>query len=515
MLPEFRNEPITDYSIPENRKLMEEALEQVETELGKEYELLIGGERVSTDSVETSINPSNVDEVIGRVHRAGKDEALRAIEASQEAFETWQHYEPADRARYLFAAAKKMRERKREFSAWMIKEVGKNWAEAEGDVAEAIDFMEYYGREMLRYDRDQVDVAFPGEENTLSYIPLGSCVIIPPWNFPVAILVGMTTAAIVTGNTVILKPASISTVVAAKFVELMEEVKLPPGVLNFIPGSGSVIGDLLVTHPKTRMIGFTGSKEVGLRINELAAKTAPGQIWIKRVIAEMGGKDTAVVDSDVNLDEAADALAASAFGYQGQKCSACSRIVAVEDIYDELVEKLIERTRKLTIGDVRYYENYMGPVSSNEAYNSILEYIEIGKGEGRLVCGGERAAGNGYYIEPTIIADVDPMARISQEEIFGPVVAILKAPDFKKALDIANNTEFGLTGGLFSRTREHLEYAKRHFHVGNLYLNRKITGALVGVQPFGGFNMSGTDSKAGGKDYLLLFSQAKTVTERF
>lgn len=515
MLPEFRNEPITDYSIPENRKLMEEAIEKVENELGKEYRLLIGNEHVSTDSIETSVNPSNVDEVIGHVHRAGKDEALRAIEASVEAFKTWRYYEPAARARYLFAAAKKMRERKREFSAWMIKEVGKNWTEAEGDVAEAIDFMEYYGREMLRYDQDQVDVAYPGEDNSLSYIPLGSCVIIPPWNFPVAILVGMTTAAIVTGNTVVLKPASISTVVAAKFVELMEEVKLPPGVLNYIPGSGSEIGDLIVTHPKTRMIAFTGSKEVGLRINEHAARTSPGQIWIKRVIAEMGGKDTAIVDSDVDLDEAAEALVASAFGYQGQKCSACSRIIALEDIYDELLEKLTEKTMKLTVGDVKYFENYMGPVSSDDAFNSIINYIEIGKKEGRLVCGGKRVAGNGYYIEPTIIADVDPMARISQEEIFGPVVTVIKAADFTEALDIANNTEFGLTGGVFSRTREHLEHARRYFHVGNLYLNRKITGALVGVQPFGGFNMSGTDSKAGGKDYLLIFSQAKTVTERF
>jgi 1-pyrroline-5-carboxylate dehydrogenase len=341
--------------------------------------------------------------------------------------------------------------------------------------------------------------------------------VIPPWNFPLAILTGMTIGAVAAGNTVILKPSSDSPIIAAKFMELMEEVSLPPGVINFMPGSGAKVGDYLVGHPRTRFIAFTGSMDVGLRINELAAKPQKGQIWIKRVVAEMGGKDTIVVDSSADPEAAAEGIVAAAFGYSGQKCSACSRAVFVEDVYDEAVERVVERTRQLVVGPTKNRETFMGPVVSQSAYDSILEYVAIGKEEGKLLNGGQalKELGDGYFIAPTIFGDVDPMARISQEEIFGPVLACFRAKDFEDALAIANNTVYGLTGSLYSRERKHLERARQEFHVGNLYLNRKCTGALVDVHPFGGFNMSGTDSKAGGRDYLLLFLQAKAVAEKY
>jgi 1-pyrroline-5-carboxylate dehydrogenase len=338
--------------------------------------------------------------------------------------------------------------------------------------------------------------------------------VIPPWNFPGAIMVGMTSAAIVAGNTVVLKPASTSPTIAARFVEVMEEVSLPPGVLNFLPGPGGAIGDTLVLHPKTRFIAFTGSKEVGLRINELAAKTQPGQIWVKRTILEMGGKDAVVVDSSTDLEAAAEGIVASAFGYQGQKCSAGSRAIIVQDVYEAVVDRVVERTRRLHVGPVTDRRNTIGPVIDQKAYDKILSYIEVGKGEGKLLLGGKALRGKGWFIQPTIFGDVPPQARIAQEEIFGPVLTIIRARDFEHALEIANGTEYGLTGSVYSKNRANLEKARRQFHVGNLYFNRKCTGALVGVHPFGGFNMSGTDSKAGGRDYLLLFSQAKSISER-
>jgi 1-pyrroline-5-carboxylate dehydrogenase len=399
----------------------------------------------------------------------------------------------------------------------MILEIGKSWAEADADVAEAIDFCEYYGREMLRLAEPAPLTKSPlGENNKLSYIPLGVGLIIPPWNFPLAILVGMTTAAVVSGNSVIVKPSSETPAIAFQFAKVLEEVGLPKGVFNFLPGPGAQVGDYLVSHPKTRFIAFTGSKEVGLRVNEMAAKHQPGQIWIKRVVAEMGGKDSIVVDKDADLDAAADGIVAAAFGFQGQKCSACSRAIVVKDVYDEVLNKVVERTKKLTVGTPEERQNAFGPVSSKSAYESILKYIEIGKKEGRLMTGGNphKNPDNGFYIEPTIIADIDPKARISQEEIFGPVLAFIKAENWENALEIANNTEFGLTGAAYTKSRQKLDQAAEEFHCGNLYLNRKCTGALVGVHPFGGFNMSGTDSKAGGPDYLFLFTQAKCVSEK-
>ncbi len=517
MLTEYRNEPFTDFSAPANEKAMKAALEKVKKQLGRKYPLVIGGEHINTNDELVSTNPSNPKEELGRFSKADTELAEKAMQSALKAFETWKHVTPHERARYLFRAGAIMRRRKYELAAWLILEIGKNWAEADADVAEAIDFCEFYGREMIRLSQPQPLTSIQGEENELEYIPLGVGVVVPPWNFPLAILVGMSTASIVAGNTVVLKPSSETPAIAYQFIEIMEEAGLPPGVLNFLPGPGASVGDYVVSHPKTRFIAFTGSKEVGLRINELAAKPQKGQLWIKRVIAEMGGKDSIIVDEDADVDEAAEGIVAAAFGFQGQKCSACSRLIAHKNIYDELLKKITERTKKLTLGPTESRENFMGPVASRSAYESILKYIEIGKGEGRVMTGTtvESKNGGGFFIEPTIIADVASGARIAQEEIFGPVLAVIKADSWEDALKKANDTEFGLTGAVYSKNRKHLEQARREFHVGNLYLNRKCTGALVGVHPFGGFNMSGTDSKAGGKDYLLLFTQAKSVAERY
>jgi len=398
-------------------------------------------------------------------------------------------------------------------NAWMIYEVRKSWVEADGDTAEAIDFLEFYARETIRLAEKQPIVHLAGEDNQLVYIPLGVGAVIPPWNFPCAIMVGMTSASFAAGNTVILKPASTAPAIAYEFMRILEEVGLPAGVVNFLTGSGSVIGDALIDHSQLRFIAFTGSRDVGLRIYERASKHQKGQRWLKRSILEMGGKDAVVVDETADLEAAATGIVSSAFGFQGQKCSAGSRAIIVEQVYDQVLQKVIEQTKRLTVGDITQPDTYMGPVIDENAMKKILEYIEVGKSEGRLVTGGGHQ-GPGYFIEPTIFADVDPHARIAQEEIFGPVLAVIKARDFDDALQIANDTEYGLTGALYSRDPERIKRAEEEYHVGNLYFNRKCTGALVGVHPFGGFNMSGTDSKAGGRDYLLLFTQAKAISAK-
>jgi 1-pyrroline-5-carboxylate dehydrogenase len=497
---------------------MLKALELVESQLGREYPVVINGARIKTGILNESVNPSRFTQAVGRVHQGTKELADDAIKAAWAAFETWKRVPAEDRASYLLKAAAELRRRKNEFNAWMVYEVGKSWAEAEADTAEAIDFIEFYARQALRYDAPQPLTPSPlvDEINEMKYIPLGVGIVIPPWNFPLAITAGMSLAAIVTGNTVVLKPSDDSPVIAAKFVELLEQIGLPAGVINFLPGDGPTIGEYMVEHPKTRFISFTGSMAVGLRINELAAKPREGQVWIKRVVAEMGGKDTIVVDETADLDEAAAGIVASAFGYSGQKCSACSRAVIVDSVYQQVLDKVAERAKKLSVGPVKDLANFTGPVSSKRAYEKVNKYIEIGKKEGRLIVGDGKheLSGEGYFINPTIIADVDPKARVAQEEIFGPVLTCVKAKDFDEALSIANNTIYGLTGALYSRNRERIERAKRDFHVGNLYLNRKCTGAFVDVHPFGGFNMSGTDSKAGGRDYLGLFLQAKSMAEK-
>lgn len=488
---------------------MYKAIDKALTQTGKDFPLVINGKQISTVQTFPSYNPSDKS-LLANFSKASPQHIEQAIIVAEQAFPKWSKVPFEKRAKYLQKAAKLMRQRRFEINAWLILEAGKSWAEADGDTAEAIDFLEFYSR--LRFDTQVTPLK--GEKNELQYLPLGIGIIIPPWNFPNAILTGMTAAAIVCGNTVLLKPASDTPIIGYKIMEIFQDAGIPAGVINFVPGSGSEIGDLLVDHPKMRFVSFTGSKEVGLRIYERASVRQRGQLWLKRVIAEMGGKDAIIVDENADLETAASAVAISAFGYQGQKCSACSRAIIHANVYEKFVPRLLERIKLIKSGDVRHPHNTLGPVINDNAYQKILSYIQLGKKEGVLLCGGGADESNGYFIEPTVFGNVPPDARIAHEEIFGPVLALIKARNFDQALEIANNTEYGLTGAVFSKNRKHLELAKEKFHVGNLYLNRKCTGAMVGAHPFGGFNMSGTDSKAGGKEYLLLFSQAKSISER-
>ena len=511
----FTNEPVVDFNHEENARKMRSAIEKVRGQLGREYDLIIGGKRVQTAEKIKSINPARPSQIVGVYQKAGREHVEPAMIAALKAFEFWSRVSVEERASLVFRVGDLLRERKFEFMAWLVFEVSKNWWEADGDIAETIDFCELYGREALRLSKVETPVHLPGERDRLFYIPLGVGAVIPPWNFPCAIMAGMTLASIVCGNTVILKPSSDSPTIAAKFVELLEEAGMPEGVVNFCPGAGGSFGDAVVSHPKTRYIAFTGSREVGLHINKSAATQAPGQIWIKRTVLEMGGKDAIVVDADTDLDVAVEGVAQSAFGFQGQKCSACSRAILDARIYDKFVDMLKARVEKFTIGDPA--ENFnMGAVINEGSMKTILEYIESGKRDGRLVTGGARAtkAGEGYYLQPTVFADIPPKSKLEQEEIFGPVLAVIKAGNFDHALEIANDTEFGLTGAVYTKSRDKIDRAVRDFHVGNLYINRKCTGAIAGAHPFGGFNMSGTDSKSGGPDYLYLFSQGKAVGEK-
>ncbi|HQU91869.1 MAG TPA: L-glutamate gamma-semialdehyde dehydrogenase [Pyrinomonadaceae bacterium] len=516
VLDEFKNEPFTDYSKPENAEAMKAAIEKVRGELGREYPVVINGEKIELDSKFESYNPANKSDVVGVFSEVDTDTSLvdKAIDAATEAFKSWRNVPPAERAEYAFKMADVMRQRKHELSAWMVVEVAKTWAEADGDTAEAIDFLEFYGREMLRWSQELPITKVPGEDNSFEYIPLGVGAVIPPWNFPLAIMAGMTMAAVVTGNTVVLKPSSDSPTIAAKFMEIVDEVGLPKGVINFLTGS-SATGEAMTTSPKTRFISFTGSKGVGLHINEVAAKPREGQIWIKRVIAEMGGKDAIVVADDADLDSAATGIVQAAFGFQGQKCSACSRLIVDEKVHDELLEKVVALTEKLKVGQPTEGDTNVAAVINKRSFDKTLGYIQKGVEEGgEIAIGGTGDDTQGYFILPTVIDNVQPGDTIEQEEIFAPVLAVIKAKDYDNALEIANGTEFGLTGAVYSKSEERLEQARRDFHVGNLYLNRKCTGALVGVHPFGGFNMSGTDSKAGGREYLIQFMQGKSIARK-
>jgi len=511
----FSNEAFTDFSDPENARSMRAALDKVASHLGAEYSLIIGGERLQTPDKIRSINPARPAQIVGVHQKAGAEQVEPAMTAALRAYESWSRTSVDERVSLLLGAAAIIRERKFEFMAWLTYEVGKNWAEADADVGETIDFLEFYAREALRLAAATTPIQYPGERNELLYIPLGVGAVISPWNFPFAIMAGMTAAAIVTGNTVVLKPSSDSPTIAAKFVEVLEEAGLPDGVVNFCPGSGASFGNAIVEHPKTRFIAFTGSKAVGLEIHERAAHPQPGQIWIKRTILEMGGKDSILVCEDADLDAAVDAVVAAAFGFSGQKCSACSRAIIQAPIYDVFVERLRERVAKLSLGDPVTNPN-MGPVINQASLDSMLRTIEIGKKEGKLIAGGSAPtlADGGFYLQATIFSDVAHDAVIAQEEIFGPVLAVIKVASFEEGLRVANNTEYGLTGSLYTSDPEKKAAARSAFHVGNLYFNRKCTGAMVGAHPFGGFNMSGTDSKAGGPDYLYLFTQAKSVAEK-
>ena len=515
MVLPFKHEPFTDFNDKKNREEFETALNYVESELGKEYPLVINGEKIFTDDTLVSYNPGNKDEIVGKVSKATKEHVEKAMEAAKEAFKTWRKMPANARADVLFRAAAIVRRRKHEFSAWLVYDAGKPWSQADGDTAEGIDFLEYYGRQMLEIAKGKDLEHRVNEHNTYFYQPMGPGVVIPPWNFAFAIVCGTTVAPIVAGNPVLLKPSEHTPVIAYKLVEVLEEAGLPKGVLNFVPGDPAEIGDYLVDHKDTHFINFTGSRATGVRIMERAAKVQRGQTHLKRVIAEMGGKDTIIVDKEADLDLAAESIVHSAFGFSGQKCSACSRAIVHKDVYEEVIEKSIALTKELTIGNPAEENVYMAAVSNQKQFDKIKDYIEIGKQEGELVYGGEADDSKGYYVHPTIFKDVDPEARIMQEEIFGPVVAFAKADNFDELIEIANNTEYGLTGAVISNNREHLEQARYDFQVGNLYFNRGCTAAIVGYQPFGGFKMSGTDSKAGGPDYLQHFLEAKVVTEAY
>ncbi len=511
---EFRNEPLADFSRAESREAMAAALHEVGQQLGRTYPLVIGGQAIAMTGTIDSLNPSHRRQIVGHCGRATAEQARQAIETARSAFPGWRETDVRVRADYLFQAAEVMRRRRFELAAWENYECGKQWREADADVAESIDYCEYYAPEMLRLSAGQ-DRNVPGEDNHYFYEPRGVTVVIAPWNFPLAILTGMTTAALVTGNTVIMKPAEQSSVIAAKLMEIWQEVGIPAGVVNYLPGVGEEIGPVLVNHPDVAMIAFTGSKGVGLLINREAADMQPGQDHVKRVLAEMGGKNAIILDEDADLDEAVHGVAGSAFGYQGQKCSACSRAIVLEPIYDVFLNRLVEATRSLKIAPAEDPGCSIGPVIDAEAQRRILDFIEKGKREARLVYAGDVGplADEGYYVGPHIFADVAPNAVIAQEEIFGPVLAVLKARDLTHALEIANGTPYALTGGLYSRSPANIDRVKREFRVGNLYINRKITGALVDRQPFGGFKLSGIGSKAGGPDYLLQFVLPRTITE--
>src|SRR6201985_1031328 len=510
----FHNEPFIDFRDAQNVHAMQDAITRIGDQLGHEYELIIGGGRSRTTEKIQSLNPARPAQVVGVHQKAGLEHAGRAMKAALDAFASWQYAAVEERAALLLQTAELIRKRKFDFCAWLTYEVGKNWAEADADVAETIDFLEFYARDALRLANAVPPIQYPGERNRLLYVPLGVGAVIPPWNFPFAIMAGMTAAGIVCGNTVVVKPSTAAPTIAARFLDVLEEAGMPPGVVNLCQG-GPVVGRALVDNPKTRFIAFTGSKAVGLEIHERAAKTQKGQIWIKRTVLELGGKDSIIVSADADIAAAVEGVVASAFGFNGQKCSACSRAIVEDPIYDAFLERIEARVAQIKIGDP-LKNNYMGPVINETAMKRILSYIEIGKGEGRVIAGGKPVENGdgGYYIWPTVIADVAPTARLAQEEIFGPVLAIIRVKDYGEALDVANNTEYGLTGSVYSDDHRKLEHASRAFKVGNLYFNRKSTGAMVGAHPFGGFNMSGTDSKSGGRDYLLLFTQAKSVAEK-
>ncbi|UCG14398.1 MAG: L-glutamate gamma-semialdehyde dehydrogenase [Deltaproteobacteria bacterium] len=508
----FANEPVVDFTRPEMRAAFPEAVAQIRTMLGRIYPLIIGGQQIKTEHTISSVNPANPSEIVGQICQASTTEIDLAIEAAKEAFPAWRDTSPPDRAKYLFRAADLARQRIFTLAAWQVLEVGKQWDQAHADVGEAIDFLEYYGREMIRLGSEKRLGRSPGELNHYLYQPKGLAGVIAPWNFPLAISCGMSSAAMVAGNCVIYKPSNLSAVVGYTLAEIFSEAGIPKGVFNYTPGRGNVMGDYLVDHPDISIIAFTGSMEVGLRIVERAAKVRPLQTNVKRVIAEMGGKNAIIVDDDADLDEAVVHVVHAAFGFQGQKCSACSRAIVLEPIYEKFIRRLVEAAGSLRIGPPEDPANFMGPVVDGTAQERIMDYIEIGKREGNLLISRE-VPEDGYYVPLTVFDGIRPDHRLAQEEIFGPVLSIMKAKTFDEAIELANSTSFALTGGVFSRSPRNLRKARESFRVGNLYLNRGITGALVGRQPFGGFKMSGVGSKAGGPDYLIQFMDPRSVTE--
>jgi len=513
MVKAFAHEPLTDFTKSENKQAFEEALQRVNAQIGIEYPLIINGERIITEETMGSFNPAIIKELVGKVSKANKEHAEHAMQAAIAAFNLWRKWKPDARVQLLWRVASILRRRKHEFSAYLVKEVGKTWVEADAEVAEAIDYIEYYAEHMMSLIVGAGVQESEGEVSQYQYIPLGVGVIMSPFNSSLANLAKITIAAIVAGNTVLLKPSNHAPIIAAKFVELVEEAGLPKGVLNYIPGSNNEIGNFLVDHPKTRFVSFSGSRMVGCRIYERTAKVHPGQGWLKHVMVEICGKNTVVVDEDADLDLASASIVYSGFGYSGQKYSAGTRAIVHEKIYDRVLEKAISLTKTLKVGDPEQAETYMGPVIDRDAFFKIMTYIKIGKKEGKLVVGGEGDLSQGYYIQPTIFADVDEHAHIMQDEICGPIIAFCKACDMDRLLEMANNTEYGLTGGFFSKNHQHIERVREEFQVGNLYINRNHTRAIVGNQSLDDFHMSNADSKASSPDNLLLYMQAKKISE--
>ncbi len=511
-LPPFANEPAADFTRDDTRSDFLLALETVRSQLGRNCPLIINGEQIHTAGTVESVNPAAPDEIIGRAAQCGQEHIEQAIRAAEQAQDMWRETPPEKRAAVLFKAAEKMRRDIFTLAAWQILEVGKQWDQAHADIAEAIDFLEYYGREMIRLSDNHPLGQAPGESNLYFYQPRGITAVIAPWNFPLAISCGMCAAALVTGNPVLYKPSNLSPVTGALLAEIFLNAGLPSGLFHFLPGRGEQIGDFLVDHPAVALIAFTGSREIGQRIARRASEGGPGQRQIKRVIAELGGKNAIIIDDDADLDEAVSHVLRSAFGFQGQKCSACSRVIVVDSLHDIFAGRLREAAASLSIGPAENPTNVIGPMVSAAAMKKTREYISIGKEEGELLLE-TTAPESGYYAPLAIFTGILPQHRLAQEEIFGPVLSLMRANSFSHALELANSTPYALTGGVFSRSPRHLEQARKDFRVGNLYLNRGITGALVNRQPFGGFKMSGIGSKAGGPDYLLQFMEPRTVTE--
>jgi len=507
-------EPFADFSKAESRQTMQTALEQLKPYLGSTFPPIINNQPVAASDTLLSLNPSHKSQIVGRCGRSTVEHAKQALDAAANAFATWRDVEPEVRADYLRRAAKVMQRRRFELAAWQVYECAKQWREADADVAEAIDFCNFYAQEMQRLAQPR-HRDLPGEQNYHFYDARGVTIVIAPWNFPLAILTGMAMAAVVAGNTVVMKPAEQSSVTGAKLMEVLQEVGLPPGVVNYLPGVGEEIGPTLVDDPRTAMIAFTGSRNVGLHINKQATEMHPGQTHVKRVLAEMGGKNAIIIDDDADLDEAVVGVRYSAFGYQGQKCSACSRLIVLEGVYEAVLNRLIEATKSLKIAPAEDPGSYLAAVIDDEAYTRLTQSIERGKKEARLAYAGDvgALANEGYYIAPHIFADVDPGNFLAQDEFFGPVLAVIKARDLDHALEIANGTQYALTGGFYSRSPENISRVKRRYRVGNLYINRKITGAIVDRQPFGGFKLSGIGAKAGGPDYLVQFLVPRVITE--
>jgi len=509
----YENASLVNFVYKENQEQMRVALRQVRAQFGKKYPLIIDAEKIWTGKTIASINPSSPEEIVGHVTEAGIPEAERAVEAARVAFEKWSRTPFEARARLLERAAAIMERRRYELSALEVFEVGKPWAEADGDIREAMDFCLFYAQQMRLIGRPRLTQHVPGEESYLHYWPRGVALVVAPWNFPMAILCGMTSAALVTGNTVIIKPAEQSAVAGAMLMEIFEEAGIPPGVLNFLPGKGSVIGAHLVDHKYVDLIAFTGSREVGLKIWESAGQTRTGQRQLKHVVCEMGGKNAIIIDSDADLDEAIVDSVYSAFGYQGQKCSALSRLIVLEDNYRRVMQRLLSAAASLRVGNPQEPGITVGPVIDKTAYQRIQDYIGIGKSEATLAFQRRDVPPQGYFIPPTIFVDVTLEMRIAREEIFGPVLSVIKARDLDEAIEVANGTDYALTAGFFSRSPANIERAKAEIVAGNVYINRSCTGAVVGRHPFGGFKMSGGGTKAGGADYLLQFLLPRVVTE--